>query len=84
VEFGGYTHRAIRRKTERGLVRLRVILIEIDQFTLTRKPGMALNRLSKDGGSKRPLWEYIGTMRRNEKSSGKLALVASHAISWSE
>ena len=49
-----YTHRAVRRKRESGLVRVRVTLIAIDQVTLTRKPGMALSRLSNVGGSKRP------------------------------
>jgi hypothetical protein len=56
-DAGGYTHRAVRRKRENGLLRVRVIVITIDQVTLTRKAGMALSRLSNVGGSKRPEWE---------------------------
>ena len=79
-----YAHRVVRRKRDSGLVRVRVTLTTIDQFTLTRKPGIALSRLSNDGGSKRPASEKTGTIRRKENSSGKLALAAFQEISWSE
>jgi len=79
----GTAIRVGRRKRESALVRVRVTVTTIDQFTLTRKPGTALNRLSKVGGSRRPSWEKIGTMRRNANSSGRPALLV-HASSSSE
>jgi hypothetical protein len=78
------TYRVVRRKMENRLVGVRVTVTTIVQFTLTRNPGMALNRLSKVGGSKRPSGKKVGTTRRNVKSSGRLALATSHLTSWSE
>jgi len=43
---------------------------------------MELSLLSKDGMSRRLSWEKLGTTRRNEKSSGRLALCSAlHVIS---
>lgn len=75
----------VRRKRESGLVRVRVTVTTIVQFMLTRKPGIALSRLSKVGGSRRPSSEKAGITRLKENSSGRRALLAElHVINWSE